>query len=80
MSSEKVVDHENPDNLACHRLRIELKRCMLKTKCCQKELKTPLQCLREDNIDNDECRKLSYAFFECKRSLIDMRVRFRGHK
>ena len=32
MSSEKVVDFQNPDNLACHRLRIELKRCMLQTK------------------------------------------------
>ena len=28
----------------------------------------------------DECQALRVAFFECKRSILDMRTRFRGRK
>jgi len=60
-------------------LRFELKRCLLKTDCCLVEKKTPYTCLQEGNVDQD-CKALAYAFYECKRSLLDMRTRFRGRK
>ncbi|CAF0961805.1 unnamed protein product [Rotaria sordida] len=42
-----------------------------------------LECLSNEKLREfvpDECRRLSYTFFECKRSMIDMRSRFRGRK
>ena len=63
----------------CDRQRIELKICLLQTECCREEKKTPLECLKSGNVP-DECRALNVAFFECKRSLLDMRTRFRGRK
>ncbi|CAO2607900.1 Cytochrome c oxidase assembly factor 5 [Lemmus lemmus] len=39
------------------------------------EGKSPRQCLKEGH-----CRALQYSFFECKRSMLDTRSRFRGRK
>uniref|UniRef100_A0A4W3JW06 Cytochrome c oxidase assembly factor 5 n=1 Tax=Callorhinchus milii TaxID=7868 RepID=A0A4W3JW06_CALMI len=39
------------------------------------EGKSPKQCLKEGH-----CRALQVTFFECKRSLLDTRTRFRGRK
>uniref|UniRef100_A0A8C0SSL6 Alpha-1,3-mannosyl-glycoprotein 4-beta-N-acetylglucosaminyltransferase A n=2 Tax=Canis lupus familiaris TaxID=9615 RepID=A0A8C0SSL6_CANLF len=39
------------------------------------EGKSPRQCLKEGN-----CKALKYSFFECKRSMLDARARFRGRK
>uniref|UniRef100_A0AAF6Z111 Cytochrome c oxidase assembly factor 5 n=1 Tax=Bos taurus TaxID=9913 RepID=A0AAF6Z111_BOVIN len=39
------------------------------------EGKSPRQCLKEGN-----CKALKYSFFECKRSMLDARSRFRGRK
>ncbi|KAH9408118.1 Dephospho-CoA kinase (Dephosphocoenzyme A kinase) (COAE) [Tyrophagus putrescentiae] len=35
-------------------------------------------CMR--NTDCVKCHRLAYLFFECKRSVLDNRVRFRGRK
>ncbi|XP_053445675.1 cytochrome c oxidase assembly factor 5 isoform X1 [Nycticebus coucang] len=40
-----------------------------------KEGKSPRQCLKEGY-----CKALQYSFFECKRSMLDTRSRFRGRK
>jgi len=63
----------------CDGLRVDLKRCLLQSECCLKSLKTPLQCLHDNEVPQ-ECQALRVAFFECKRSLLDMRTRFRGRK
>ncbi|XP_005862303.1 PREDICTED: cytochrome c oxidase assembly factor 5 [Myotis brandtii] len=42
---------------------------------CSPEGKSPRQCLKEGN-----CRALKNSFFECKRSMLDARSRFRGRK
>ncbi|KAB0370780.1 hypothetical protein FD755_017189 [Muntiacus reevesi] len=40
-----------------------------------REGKSPRQCLKAGN-----CKVLKYSFFECKRSMLDARSRFRGRK
>ncbi|TNN66335.1 Cytochrome c oxidase assembly factor 5 [Liparis tanakae] len=40
-----------------------------------REGKLPSECLREGH-----CRALQTSFFECKRSMLDNRSRFRGRK
>lgn len=67
------------DTRPCSGLRVDLKRCLLDTDCCKTRKLTPLQCLQEGDVPQ-ECQALRVAFFECKRSILDMRTRFRGRK
>ncbi|CAF4045109.1 unnamed protein product, partial [Adineta steineri] len=56
--------------------------CLLASDCC-KLGHTPKECLSNEKLREfvpEECRRLAYTFFECKRSMIDMRSRFRGRK
>ncbi|XP_065883959.1 uncharacterized protein [Dysidea avara] len=42
---------------------------------------SPLECMKPEMPGYDpDCRQLQIAFFECKRSLLDTRQRFRGRK
>ncbi|XP_031622199.1 cytochrome c oxidase assembly factor 5 [Contarinia nasturtii] len=69
------------DKSPCAELRARLKMCLLDSDCCKKEKVLPRDCLkRKDNTVPEECHKLNYTFFECKRSILDMRSRFRGRK
>ncbi|XP_025086911.1 cytochrome c oxidase assembly factor 5-like [Pomacea canaliculata] len=67
---------------ACVGLREDLRECLLKSDCVRKNGKTPKECLRLGNDPSipSECQSLRTAFFECKRSLLDMRQRFRGRR
>uniref|UniRef100_A0A2A4J4K3 Cytochrome c oxidase assembly factor 5 n=1 Tax=Heliothis virescens TaxID=7102 RepID=A0A2A4J4K3_HELVI len=67
------------DKSPCAGIRADLKLCLLASDCCKKDKKTPRECLRDGAIP-DECAQLRQSFFECKRSLLDNRRRFRGHK
>ena len=75
MSSDGGLDPNRP----CHRLRVQLKICLLQTDCCRIDKKTPKECLQSGEVP-EECHALRTAFFECKRSVLDMRTRFRGRK
>jgi len=79
MSEVEGVHPEITGDRPCDGLRVDLKRCLLKSDCCLKSHKTPLQCLQDNEVPQ-ECQALRVAFFECKRSLLDMRTRFRGRK
>ncbi|XP_044762022.1 cytochrome c oxidase assembly factor 5 [Coccinella septempunctata] len=69
------------DKSACAGVRADLKMCLLESECCQKYKKTPRECLKvTDGTVPSECQALRYTFFECKRSLLDARQRFRGRK
>ncbi|XP_075226660.1 cytochrome c oxidase assembly factor 5 [Lycorma delicatula] len=70
---------ELEDHSPCATLKAELKMCVLETDCCKIEKKTPRECLRSYNVPQD-CIALRNAFFECKRSFLDNRQRFRGRK
>ncbi|CAK1585669.1 unnamed protein product [Parnassius mnemosyne] len=67
------------DKSPCAGIRADLKMCLLGSSCCKKEKKTPRECLK-DGLVPEECLQLRQSFFECKRSLLDNRRRFRGHK
>ncbi|XP_008562695.1 PREDICTED: cytochrome c oxidase assembly factor 5-like, partial [Galeopterus variegatus] len=49
--------------------------CIFILFCVSQEGKSPRQCLKEGH-----CKALMYSFFECKRSMLDARSRFRGRK
>ncbi|XP_075165804.1 cytochrome c oxidase assembly factor 5 [Haematobia irritans] len=67
------------DTSACAGVRADLKMCLLESDCCKKDKRTPRECL-QSNLVPEECQVLRNTFFECKRSLLDNRMRFRGHK
>ncbi|XP_063956399.1 cytochrome c oxidase assembly factor 5-like [Lytechinus pictus] len=74
---------EEPDGEVrkpCAGLREDLKACLLESDCVRKDKLTPKECLKEGARVDSECRALQFAFFECKRSLLDTRTRFRGRK
>jgi cytochrome c oxidase assembly factor 5 len=62
---------------SCKELAESLLSCMKKTDCVKQggDIKT---CMRED-VDS-ECAKYRVAYFECKRSGLDMRTRIRGQQ
>jgi cytochrome c oxidase assembly factor 5 len=67
----------------CDGLRYDLKLCLLESDCCKKFHTIPKNCLRDPEMAEhvpDRCWSLVNAFFECKRSTIDMRYRFKGAK
>ncbi|XP_053604979.1 cytochrome c oxidase assembly factor 5 [Plodia interpunctella] len=67
------------DKTTCAAIRADLKTCLLQSDCCRKDKKSPRECLKL-GIVPDECLQLRKIFFECKRSLLDNRRRFRGHR
>ncbi len=69
------------DKKPCHGVREDLKACLLASDCVQIHKKTPKECLRTtDSTAPTECMLLRQTFFDCKRSLLDARQRFRGRK
>ncbi|KYB29380.1 cytochrome c oxidase assembly factor 5 [Tribolium castaneum] len=67
------------DQSACAGVRADLKMCLLESDCCKIHRKTPRECLRSNDVPT-ECLALRNTFFECKRSMLDNRQRFRGRK
>ncbi|CAH1401999.1 unnamed protein product [Nezara viridula] len=69
------------DNSPCAGVRADLKICLLESDCVKKNHRTPRECLNiNDGTVPTECQALRNLFFECKRSLLDNRQRFRGRK
>ncbi|XP_078514326.1 cytochrome c oxidase assembly factor 5 [Lissotriton helveticus] len=71
----KYYEEKEEYSQPCSGVREDLKTCLLETDCVLKEGKTPKECLKEGH-----CRALQVTFFECKRSILDNRARFRGRK
>ncbi|XP_054711657.1 cytochrome c oxidase assembly factor 5-like [Uloborus diversus] len=65
----------------CTGVKQDLINCLLASDCVRIEKQTPKQCLvsRHPSV-SEECYSLRTLYFECKRSLLDARQRFRGHK
>ncbi|ALC42457.1 CG13018 [Drosophila busckii] len=72
--NEKLADESS-----CAGVRADLKMCLLESECCRLDKKTPRQCLQDNSVP-PECQVLRNTFYECKRSLLDNRQRFRGRK
>ncbi|XP_036309999.2 cytochrome c oxidase assembly factor 5 [Pipistrellus kuhlii] len=66
---------DKPEGGACAGVKEDLGACLLQSRCVLQEGKSPRQCLKEGN-----CKALKNSFFECKRSMLDARSRFRGRK
>lgn len=67
------------DKSPCAGVRADLKMCLLQSDCVKVDGNTPRDCLKQGQIPQ-ECISLRNTFFECKRSLLDARQRFRGRK
>uniref|UniRef100_T1IQD0 Cytochrome c oxidase assembly factor 5 n=1 Tax=Strigamia maritima TaxID=126957 RepID=T1IQD0_STRMM len=69
------------DKRPCAGLRADLRDCIMQSDCVKIHKKSPKECLATKDLTvPDECHQLRQAFFECKRSLLDNRQRFRGRK
>ncbi|KAI6183129.1 Cytochrome c oxidase assembly factor 5 [Aphelenchoides bicaudatus] len=66
---------------SCDRIRQELKRCIKESDCVQVQRRSAKECVNaHDGTVPDRCFQLMNLFGDCKRSLVDMRSRFRGRK
>lgn len=63
----------------CSELREDFKLCMLNTDCMKIHKKKTRECFDSNEVPI-ECQQLRTLLFECKRSLLDNRLRFRGRK
>ncbi|XP_048351602.1 cytochrome c oxidase assembly factor 5 isoform X2 [Sphaerodactylus townsendi] len=70
----KYYEEKEKDRRACAGIREDLRTCLLECACI-KEGGSVKHCLREGF-----CKGLQVTFFECKRSMLDNRARFRGRK
>ncbi|CAD5120383.1 DgyrCDS8955 [Dimorphilus gyrociliatus] len=79
---EETEEEKKNRARACSGLREDLKACLLKSPCVRRDKNTPKECLMLGKHESvpDDCLALRQAFFECKRSILDMRTRFRGRK
>ncbi|KFM64919.1 Cytochrome c oxidase assembly factor 5, partial [Stegodyphus mimosarum] len=62
----------------CSGVKERLVRCLMATDCVRIEKQTPRQCLKSNHPSiPEECYSMRTLYFECKRSLLDNRQRFR---
>lgn len=62
---------------SCSVLREDFKLCMLNSDCIKIQKRKSRDCLESNEVPI-ECQQLRTLLFECKRSLLDNRLRFRG--
>lgn len=67
--------------ISCDRLRQALKKCIKNSHCVQVEARSAKECIDvHDGTVPEKCFAVLQNFTDCKRSLVDMRSRFRGRK
>lgn len=64
---------------ACSELREDFKLCVLNADCVKIQKRNAKECFEANDVPV-ECQQLRTLLFECKRSLLDNRLRFRGRK
>ncbi|CAG5085305.1 Similar to coa5: Cytochrome c oxidase assembly factor 5 (Xenopus tropicalis) [Cotesia congregata] len=81
MMRYELENEQLKDKSRCAHVRANLKMCLLESDCCKIQRKTPKECLNmKDGSVPQECQALSLLLYDCKRSIIDARRRFRGPK
>lgn len=83
--SQQFADEElneiKKTGISCDRLRQALKKCIKNSHCVQIDARSAKECIdAHDGTVPDKCFALLTNFTDCKRSLVDMRSRFRGRK
>lgn len=63
----------------CSELRQDFKLCVLSADCVKVQRRKVQDCFDTNDMPV-ECQQLRTLLFECKRSLLDNRLRFRGRK
>ena len=77
---EATPEATNPKKKTpCSELRDDFKLCLLNTDCIKIHKKKVQECFDADEVPI-ECLQLRTLLFECKRSLLDNRLRFRGRR
>ncbi|XP_059170545.1 cytochrome c oxidase assembly factor 5-like [Physella acuta] len=76
---EDIEVEKSKKKVACEDLRDDLLECLQNTDCVKKDKKTPRDCMRLESLPQ-QCAVLRNSFFECRRSMLDMRNRFRGRR
>ncbi|KAL9936452.1 hypothetical protein V8E36_004520 [Tilletia maclaganii] len=67
---------------ACAPIRSSLADCLLASPCVAQQGHSAQDCLRDHSLRDalpDECKGLYRSYVECRRSMLDMRKRFRGN-
>lgn len=78
---DAAPDDETKDKKGgpCANLREDFRLCMLNTDCVGVQKKKVKECFDTNQVPT-ECVQLRTLLFECKRSLLDNRLRFRGRR
>nr|CAB3232464.1 cytochrome c oxidase assembly factor 5-like [Phallusia mammillata] len=76
---ERALDIDT--SRACWRIRYELKQCFLNSDCIKVENRSAKECMTDPSANvPTHCRNLQFSYQQCRRSMLDMRTRFRGLK
>ncbi|ETN40422.1 uncharacterized protein HMPREF1541_04699 [Cyphellophora europaea CBS 101466] len=67
---------------SCKELRAALAACLQQSDCILVEHHKPLDCLSPPLVHTlpEQCQQLKRGFRDCKKGMVDMRKRFRGHQ
>ncbi|KAI9349945.1 cytochrome c oxidase assembly protein PET191 [Pilaira anomala] len=67
---------------SCKEIREELIECMLKSDCVLKKRNTVKECFKEEHKADvpSECLSIKKSYGDCRRGMMDPRMRFRGNK
>lgn len=76
---EDATDETTTKKGSCSSIREDFRLCMLNTDCVKIEKRKAIDCIQSNDVPI-ECLQLKTLLFECKRSLLDNRLRFRGRK
>uniref|UniRef100_A0A1I7XTY2 Cytochrome c oxidase assembly factor 5 n=1 Tax=Heterorhabditis bacteriophora TaxID=37862 RepID=A0A1I7XTY2_HETBA len=75
------LNNTESSGISCDRLRQALKKCIKESYCVQTQARSAKECINaHDGTVPDKCFALLQNFSDCKKSLVDMRSRFRGRK
>ncbi|XP_069130296.1 cytochrome c oxidase assembly factor 5-like [Argopecten irradians] len=75
-------DPDSTPKKSCEKQRQLLQDCLLMSKCVNLDGNTPKECLKMKGHPSvpDKCFHYQHDLYLCKRSMIDMRARFRGRR
>ncbi|KAI6361425.1 hypothetical protein MCOR25_006518 [Pyricularia grisea] len=66
---------------SCKEIRAALAQCLQESECVMVQRHTAAECLRSPLAETlpTKCQQLKKGFGDCRRGMIDMRLRFRGN-
>ncbi|KAL8387431.1 hypothetical protein RB595_009909 [Gaeumannomyces hyphopodioides] len=67
---------------SCKEIRAALAQCLQESDCVMVQRHTAAECLRSPLAETlpTKCQQLKKGFGDCRRGMIDMRLRFRGNQ